>query len=137
MSWSSTCEACPSCPKLAEGVCDMLQQELDVVMSNQALHCGNFSVSAKDVGLIEFEGRRLICKVGYHVEAGGTCCYIHVTFWIHVHGPMFRVRDDDVAMVMHQGHMSCQPQGRRCRRVFAPKACMRACSPCLRLPEAT
>lgn len=88
--------AAPS--KLAKGVCDMLQQQLDVVTSNQAVHGGNVSVSAKDVALIELEGRRLIGKVGYHVEAGGTC-YSHVSFWTHVHGPMFRVRDDDVAMV--------------------------------------
>ena len=50
------------------------------------------------MALIELEGRRLIGKGGYHVEAGGTC-YSHVSFWTHVHGPMFRVRDDDVAMV--------------------------------------
>ena len=65
----------PAPRKLAQETQRALETPLDVVTATRAVHGGR-------------------C----HVKVGATC-FSHITFWKHVHGLMFRVTEDEVALV--------------------------------------
>ena len=73
----------------------VLRTEEPVYTASQAIHGGNFAVSAKDVAVLALEGVTHVGRVGYHVAVGESC-WTHITFWTHVHGCMYRISDEAV-----------------------------------------
>ncbi|CAE7216947.1 unnamed protein product [Symbiodinium sp. CCMP2592] len=78
----------------------------EIMTANQAVHAGNFTVSAKDLAALHLDGERLVGRVGYHVQADGTC-WSHVTLWNHVHGAMFTLSDDVALVETKHIHATC------------------------------
>eukprot|EP00439_Symbiodinium_sp_Y106_P066201 s4862_g10.t1 len=77
----------------------LIVEQLDPQMppSSSSPATSYFAVSAQDLAVVDHESQRLVGRVGYHVRVG-TTCFSHITFWKHVHGLMFRVTEDEVAL---------------------------------------
>ena len=73
----------------------VLRTQEPVYTASQAIHGGNFAVSAKDVAVLTLEGVTHVGRVGYHVAVGESC-WTHITFWTHVHGCVYRISDEGV-----------------------------------------